>query len=347
MVKLSVLCTVYNHAKFIRQALDGFVMQKTNFPFEVLVHDDASTDGSTEIIREYAERYPDIIKPIYQTENQWRKGISISKTFLYPHVRGEYVALCEGDDYWIDDNKLQRQVDFLDAHPDFSICFHPVEVKWEDNSQPDSIFPIAELRFHKTVLDLSDLLQQNFIQTNSVVYRWRFHKDSTDLMPSHILPGDWFLHLLHAQTGKIGFLPEVMAVYRKHEGGIWYESGRSDMFYVRNGIPHINFFYKVYERFGVLHKKSIDFFAQNTLCALLNHREFDKLRQFADQFPELYDETSAYLYEKLKSTYIPFLPPKTKHSKWCKLCGKIVKRHKTTYYFLYIPIYRIYNDQQK
>ena len=117
-IKVSVICLAYNHEKYIRKCLDGFVMQKTNFKFEALVHDDASTDKTAEIIREYEEKYPDIIKPVYQTENQHSKKISIFTTFLAPNARGEYLAWCEGDDCWTDPGKLQKQVDFLDAHPD-------------------------------------------------------------------------------------------------------------------------------------------------------------------------------------------------------------------------------------
>ena len=114
-IKLSVICLTYNHEKFIRQALDGFVMQKTNFPFEVIVHDDASTDETAKIIREYEIKYPELIKPIYQKENLWQKGIP-TKNYIYPKINGKYVALCEGDDYWTDPLKLQKQVDFLEAH---------------------------------------------------------------------------------------------------------------------------------------------------------------------------------------------------------------------------------------
>ena len=152
--KLSICCITYNHAKFIRQALDGFMMQKTNFPFEIIIHDDASTDGTADIIREYEQKYPEIIRPTYQTQNQWSKGVNILKTFVYPKIQGQYVALCEGDDYWTDENKLQKQVDYLDAHPEVSVCFHPVNIVWEDGSKRNSIFPKPKYRFNKTVLAL-------------------------------------------------------------------------------------------------------------------------------------------------------------------------------------------------
>lgn len=121
-ILVSILCATYNHENYIREALDGFVCQKTNFPFEVLVHDDASTDRTAAIIREYAQKYPDIIKPIYQTENQYSQGVDI-ETLLYSFAQGKYVALCEGDDCWIDEYKLQKQVDYMESHPECSLCF--------------------------------------------------------------------------------------------------------------------------------------------------------------------------------------------------------------------------------
>lgn len=130
-VMVTVKCTAYNHERYIRDALDGFVMQQTNFRFEVLVHDDASTDNTASIIREYAEKYPNIIIPIYEKENQYSKGKGDVPRIMNAAIRGKYVAICEGDDYWTDPLKLQKQVDFLESHPDYSMCFHGADVKNE------------------------------------------------------------------------------------------------------------------------------------------------------------------------------------------------------------------------
>lgn len=338
--KLSVICLTYNHAKFIRQALDGFVMQKTNFPFEVIIHDDASTDGTADIIREYEQKYPNIIKPIYQTENQWGKK-HIWRDIVFPLVKGEYVALCEGDDYWIDPCKLQKQVDFLDAHSDYSICFHPVNVKWEEKSQPDELFPNDNLLNELGDMSFESLLRCNFTQTNSVVYRWRFHKDSLSLLPDYIQPGDWFLHLLHAQIGKIGFLPDVMAVYRKHQGGIWFQAGKSDLHYVNHGLRYLNFIIKVKEQFGYYNEQSSIDFAKDILFALLNHKEFGKLKQFSEQFSEFYVKAIQYITDQIDIYQKTEFERRHKQNRWRKLCGRIVKKHKTTYYFLYVPVLRI------
>ena len=121
---VSISCITYNHEPYIAQALNGFLMQKTSFPFEVLIHDDASTDRTADILREYEKKFPNLIKPIYQKENQYSKGFtSVSATWNFPRAQGKYIALCEGDDYWIDENKLQMQVDFLEKNPEYGLTY--------------------------------------------------------------------------------------------------------------------------------------------------------------------------------------------------------------------------------
>lgn len=121
---VTVLCITYNQVDYIRDCLEGIVSQKTNFAFTAVIHDDASTDGTTEIVREYAEMYPDIIFPIIETENQFSKGVFFSSNWLKSIKWGKYIACCEGDDYWMDSCKLQKQYDFMEAHPDYSLCLH-------------------------------------------------------------------------------------------------------------------------------------------------------------------------------------------------------------------------------
>ena len=327
---LSIHCLTYNHAPFIRQTLDGFVMQKTNFPFEVLIHDDASTDGTADIIREYEAKYPDIIKPIYQTENQWNKGVSISKKYQFPRIKGKYVALCEGDDYWTDPLKLQKQVDFLESHPDCSICFHPVVVHWEDKSKPDSIYPTEKQLKGIKEFDLHELLNQNFIQTNSVVYRWRFHQDNLDLIPEKILPGDWFLHLLHAQVGKIVFLPEVMATYRRHQGGIWTGAGQEDGWFIKCGIPHIKFYKAVEKQFNVNKQSEIENMFVDILAAAINQKNNVFFQDVIDNNKNIWNKISASKFCSFQKwlfliiSKIPFLPQKKKIKHKLKQVSKIV-----------------------
>jgi glycosyltransferase involved in cell wall biosynthesis len=120
---VSISCLTYNHAPFLRECFDSFLAQKTNFDIEVLVHDDASTDGTQEIIQEYTSRFPAIFKPIIQKENQYSQGVrGIAVRFNFTRSKGKYIATCEGDDYWTDPLKLQKQVDFLEANPNYSMC---------------------------------------------------------------------------------------------------------------------------------------------------------------------------------------------------------------------------------
>ncbi len=122
-ILVSISCLTYNHFPYIRQCLNGFIMQRTTFAFEVLIHDDASTDGTAEIIREYELRYPNIVKPIYQIENQYSKGVKVQLVYNYPRAKGKYIAFCEGDDYWSDPYKLQKQVDILENNPNATFVY--------------------------------------------------------------------------------------------------------------------------------------------------------------------------------------------------------------------------------
>ena len=128
-IKVQVVCVTYNQKEYIKEALDSFIMQKTNFGYEVLVGDDGSTDGTSEIVAEYAKKYPDIIKPIFHSHNT---GSYQNLLDAASACKGKYVAMCDGDEYWTDENKLQKQADFMDTHKDCSICFHTVLIKYED-----------------------------------------------------------------------------------------------------------------------------------------------------------------------------------------------------------------------
>lgn len=232
--KVTVICWTYNQEKFIRQTLDGFLMQQTDFPFEIIVHDDASTDGTTAIIREYEQKYPDVVKPMYRQENQFSKGTGEFIDDTFRAARGKYIAICEGDDYWTDPEKLQLQADYLDEHPDYALCFHPVRVVFEDDSAVEHIYPDPT---DKAAFTVKRLLKQNFIQTNSVMYRAGQYQP----IPGKLMPRDWYLHLYFAQFGKIGFINRVMSVYRRHQEGVWRNSSRQE-FWQKNGLAYFEFF---------------------------------------------------------------------------------------------------------
>lgn len=219
---VSICSITYNHAPYIRECIDGFLMQKTNFPIEIIINDDCSNDGTTEIIKEYAAKYPNIIHPIYHDENQYQKGIrGMFQKFVIPHARGKYIALCEGDDYWTDPLKLQKQVDFLESHPTFSLCFHNAHTKMLDGSINDTIYNISGTREYTS----SEILQNWTIPTASVVYR----SGAIDNDPIRFNPkfrfGDNVLFLTAAKHGKLYCMDEYMSVYRKNIGGVTISNG--------------------------------------------------------------------------------------------------------------------------
>lgn len=200
----------YNHESYIRQCLDGFLFQQTNFTFEILLHDDASTDNTANIIREYESKYPDLIKPIYQTENQYSKGVGISVVYQFPRAKGKYIALCEGDDYWTDPYKLQKQVDFLEANPSFSLSFHKAKVLSEGILHTELYAHLEEREyFGKEIFD-------NWtIPTCSVLFRNNFKIR----IPKSILFGDIYLFLLILNQGKAYCHGFEGSVYRRNNGG--------------------------------------------------------------------------------------------------------------------------------
>ena len=281
--KVSIVCLAYNAASYIREALESFLQQKTNFTIEILIHDDASTDGTAEIIRDYANKNPGLIRAVFQTENQLSKGVVASSTFLWPLIRGKYVAVCEADDYWTDLHKLQKQVDWLDAHPESSICFHPVVVHFEDGSHKDSIYPSP--KDCPDGFTFKGLLRHNYIQTNSVMFRWKLKGREEDV-PTGIAPRDWFTNLLHAEKGPIGYISETMGVYRRHPGGVWWSNPDApDAFYLRNGFRHLAFYRAVRQRFGYDNPAALSL-AANTLVAELRSGNMERAVDVVRAYPE-------------------------------------------------------------
>ena len=211
---VSIRCLAYNHEEFIRDCLDGFVMQRTDFRFEAIVHDDASTDKTPEIIQEYAKKYPDIIKPIFETENQYSKHDGSLGRIMAAACKGKYIAMCEGDDYWTDPLKLQKQVVFLESHEDFSMCFHAAEVKNEgevaDPYRNGTHFLDLEDREYTS----TELVSKWMVPTASIVYRRDLVEQYQITHPEWLVYGDIVLALKCSHTGKIYGMSDVMSVYR-------------------------------------------------------------------------------------------------------------------------------------
>ena len=217
-IVVSIVSLAYNHAKYIRQCLDGFIMQKTNFAFEVLIHDDASTDGTADIIREYELKYPNIIKPIYQTENQYQKGVAIGATYLYPRVQGKYIAECEGDDYWIDPLKLQKQVDLLEQNPEYSFCCGGYIQRQEGLPDLDIVLKQATNHFFK--FTKKDWAKEWFTMPLTIVYKSNLLYKYIELANKCKYTRDAHLVYSLLDSGDGIYLSDKLAVYNVHLGGI-------------------------------------------------------------------------------------------------------------------------------
>lgn len=299
---VTIRCLTYNHAPYIRQCLDGFVMQKTNFRFEAIVHDDASTDGTAAIVKEYGDKYPEIIKPILETENQYSKHDGSLGRIVNAHMHGKYIAMCEGDDYWTDPLKLQKQVDFLESHPDFTMCFHSAMIKWEKQERPDGLFYKVEDREYFG----TEFFKHWIVATASVVFRTEviysdiFKRVKRD---KRILYGDTPLFISASKLGRVYGMKDVMSVYRRHEGGMSFN------YCFENEIKMIDNNMAVYEIFGREYKK----IAINSACKLgiYNYLMLDKSKRPTYKYLlinafklNLLLSTVYYLYVQLKYRFL-------------------------------------------
>jgi glycosyltransferase involved in cell wall biosynthesis len=209
----------YNQEAFIAQAIRSALMQITDFDYEIVIGDDCSTDRTPDIVADLARRHPSKIRPLFQDVHL---GVNRNLVATLKACTGQYVAILEGDDYWTTQNKLQLQVDFLDSHPDYSICFHNVQVVYQNERSPSHLYHAYAQPETRTI---GELLIGNFINTCSVMFR----KDCINELPSRFCSlhmADWPLHVLNAQYGKIGYLNAAMAAYRVHDKGIWSSMSR-------------------------------------------------------------------------------------------------------------------------
>ena len=220
---VSIDCLTYNHELYIRDALEGFLMQKTDFTFEVLIHDDASTDQTANIIRKYEKKYPAIIKPIYQKENQYSKEVNITKDFQLSRAKGKYIAICEGDDYWTDPYKLQKQVDFLAENPDYGLVHSDYDKLYEKSgriihnfNKNNKIYTSSNINIFNSILT-----NQYKIATLTVLARTELILKAINTMDmSGYIQTDLPTWLAMEQMAKFHYFRESMGVYRKIQGSI-------------------------------------------------------------------------------------------------------------------------------
>ncbi|WP_319481186.1 glycosyltransferase [uncultured Draconibacterium sp.] len=210
-----IRCYTYNHEKYIKDALEGFVMQKTNFPFIAIIVDDASTDDTAKIIREYELKYPNIIKPYYLKENHYSQRKPKFPYFQSIQKKSKYIALCEGDDYWTDPLKLQKQVDFMEKNPEYSMCFHNAII-YETSSVKRNVFLFNNFISDRD-LTIDDVVNKWVVPTASIMCR-KEHLEFPDWMV-RIYSGDYALLLSLFLKGKIKYIDIISSVYRKNLNG--------------------------------------------------------------------------------------------------------------------------------
>jgi Glycosyltransferases involved in cell wall biogenesis len=209
-IMVSICCITYNHEKYIADAIESFLMQRTDFPYEIILHDDASTDSTADIIRRYESKYPNRIKGIYQEENQYSQKINIFKEYLFPRANGKYIALCEGDDYWIDRNKLQLQVNYMQCNPYCSLCFHAAKVVSKDQKSLSSLRPYL----YNTLCDTKMvILKKSNYPTASLLFPSRLVKKMPDFYINSPV-GDAPLHLFLVHQGYAYYMDRFMSAYR-------------------------------------------------------------------------------------------------------------------------------------
>ncbi|CAN5153492.1 hypothetical protein BH23GEM2_BH23GEM2_11780 [soil metagenome] len=220
---VSVAIIAYNVEDYIAQALDSALMQKADFDYEIVVGENASTDRTREILQDYARRYPDRIRLLLRERNI---GLTPNFAATFLECNGRYIATLDGDDYWTSPEKLQKQVDFLEAHPECTVCFHNAMVVYDDGQQEAHPFHMAtpnpriSVRIPKPVSGLQELVTGNFLQTGSVMYRGGTVRTLPDWFLT-MFAYDWPLHVLHAEHGQVAYIDEVLSTYRVRKGAFW------------------------------------------------------------------------------------------------------------------------------
>jgi glycosyltransferase involved in cell wall biosynthesis len=216
MIKVSVCIITYNQKSYIEQCLLSVLNQQLDCDYEIIIGDDCSTDGTSNICSKYADEYPGLIKYFPRTKNLGMGGNWVQTV---TECKGKYIALCDGDDYWVDNFKLQTQLNFLEMNSNFSCCFTDFNILNEKNHIISESNLAKILRFNKNgVFKLENIITRNFIPTLTVMYR-----NTLNYFPNNfekMYPMDWPLHVLNAKTGYIKYIPIVSSVYRKHDNGI-------------------------------------------------------------------------------------------------------------------------------
>lgn len=303
-------CLTYNHEAFLSDALDGFVMQKTDFPFVAVVHDDASTDGTASVLKKYAERYPDIIFPIFEEENQYPKRNGVIRRAMNSAklaTGAKYVAMCEGDDYWTYEYKLQKQVDFLESHPEYSLVFHDAKIQYMDEGGrlAPSFYHQNETREYSA----KEIFHEWIIPTASVLYRKKIVSDPIRINKDFQF-SDNVLFLTAAKHGKLYGIFENWSVYRLHKGGIILSSGSQK--WNETMLAHAK---AVIDVFGYMVEKKDckELLTTRYLSVLETYRNFKQYKKYYVNFLKAVKDCG---FTIVKHEWMHFVEITGKYKKW-------------------------------
>lgn len=304
-IKVSIICNTYNHENYIADALESFIRQKTNFQYEILIHDDASTDGTVEIIKKYANEFPNLVKPIYEETNQYSINPGIVSDIQSVRAKGRYIAMCEGDDYWIDDYKLQKQFDLLESNPEVDICAtSAIVVDAETKKQIARKAPFTENK----IISVQDVIKGGggYVATNSLMYRIELDEK----MPSFRKKWryDYTLQIQGALRGGMLYLSDCTAVYRWLSNGSWSQKTYSNRDTYINSLASFN------EMLEVLNQETDrkyehtinDVITQNKFVILRLTGKLEKMK--SEKYKKLYQGLG--LKDKIKmhlKSWFPFL----------------------------------------
>ncbi len=295
-ILVSIDCLAYNHEAYIAQAIEGFLMQKTNFEVEILIHDDASTDDTANIIKQYEKRFPKLIKPMYQTENQFSQGVKMQQN-NQRRAKGKYIAVCEGDDFWLDPYKLQKQIDFLETNEEYSLCVHGA-YKFSEAYQKTvgKVRPSRKNRSFSTEESIEG--GGELFPTNSMVYRRKLADD----IPSFYFDagiGDYPLTIHLAHKGRVYYIDKAMSIYRVDVKGAWSQQTLSTM---EKAVEHDSKTAELLDQINVHTNLQYDNSIQQTkkkqrFYLLLRQRQLTKA--FRKEYTEVYLQTD-FLRRMLK-----------------------------------------------
>lgn len=250
---VSIICDVYNHERYLRDCLEGLVKQTTNFRYNILIHDDASIDGSPQIIKEYEMKFPEMFFPILQNSNQYSKGVGIWESYQFPRVFSKYVAFCEGDDYWIDSMKLQKEVDYLESHPDCSAVFTNIIVK-DETSEPIQYHNSSmQSRFYTQKEMLKGLLfpLSSICVRSDVIKKWNYSIKAN---------GDILLAYIATLEGKVFMIDDYMSVYRKTGKGVCTSKSSSAQL-----IAELSEWYNFHKQINFPHPQTLIYHQANVI----------------------------------------------------------------------------------